>query len=472
MKYFLTITCIIIFSISLFPQKNISQLKQKLDKVTGHKFFESTLIALDVFDLTEKRTLYKKNEKLLLHPASNMKIITSAAGLVFLGEDYSFKTSLHYDGIIEDSVLNGNLFIVGGGDPQFVTTDLDSLIVVLKNIGITTINGNIYGDVSFMDSLFWGKGWMWDDDPSTDAPYLSSLNINYNGVSITITPGSFEQPANVTLFPSTDFFKLKNSSVTTFSPTDIFFDRDWLNRTNEIIVSGNINQSDYTKSKRVNVYRPELYFLTLFKERLSANNISVKGITDTLTLIEEAIKLFTLERFYRDVIYPINKNSDNLSAEMTLYALAEKFHGRPATAENGIKLLDDLLILSGLDPSLYRMVDGSGVSHYNLITAELLTSILKTMYYEYPELFNILYDSFPNAGVDGSLQNRMKNTDSQNNVRAKTGTLSGVSSLSGYVTAKNGNLLTFSILIQNHVRNSSAAVQFQNEICNILAGYE
>lgn len=472
MKYIYTLILIIAFSISLFPQKNITSLKQKLDAVTSDKFFESTLIALDVYDLTDKKALYKKNEKVLLHPASNMKIITSAAGLIFLGEDYTFTTSLYYDGFLEDSVLNGNLFIVGGGDPLFTTEDLDFFVDETKKLGIKSINGNIYGDVSFIDNLFWGKGWMWDDDPSTDAPYLSALNINNNSVTITVAPGLLEQPADVSLIPSTGYFNIKNNSVTSFSSTDIYFDRDWLNRSNDIIVTGIISQSDYRKSKRVNVFRPEIYFLTLLKERMLLNNISISGIIDTLTLTDSGIHLYSFERPYKDVIYPVNKDSDNLSAEMILYALAEKFHGKPAAAENGIKLINDLLTLSSLDPSFYRLVDGSGVSHYNLLTAELINSVLKTMYYEYPELYTLLNDSFPIAGVDGSLRNRMRNSVAQNNVRAKTGTLSGVSSLSGYVTAKNGNLLAFSILIQNHVRNGARATQFQNDICIILAGYE
>ena len=96
-----------------------------------------------------------------------MKVITSAAGLEFLGPEYTFNTSVYHTGIIMDSVCYGDLIVVGGFDPDFTTDDLDTLVFALKDYGINEIRGNIYGDVSNMDSLFWGNGWMWDDDPSS-----------------------------------------------------------------------------------------------------------------------------------------------------------------------------------------------------------------------------------------------------------------------------------------------------------------
>ncbi len=115
-----------------------------------------------------------------------MKMLTTAAGLVFLGPKYNFTTSLYYTGFIADSILYGDLYAVGGLDPDFTTKDLDSMVVLLKNLGVKEILGNIYGDVSMCDSLFWGNGWMWDDDPSTDAPYMTALNINTNAIQVKV----------------------------------------------------------------------------------------------------------------------------------------------------------------------------------------------------------------------------------------------------------------------------------------------
>ncbi|MGE5410566.1 MAG: D-alanyl-D-alanine carboxypeptidase/D-alanyl-D-alanine-endopeptidase, partial [Clostridiales bacterium] len=171
-------------------------------------------------------------------------------------------------------------------------------------------------------------------------------------------------------------------------------------------------------------------------------------------------------------IMGLNKNSDNLSAEMVLRALSVKYFGRPANADNGIKMVDSLITLSGLDNKSYRIVDGSGVSHYNLINAHLLLNVLRFIYQNRPELFNILYNSFPVAGVDGTLRERMKSGSAFNNVHAKTGTISGVSCLSGYAKSKSGHLLAFSLMFQNYAGSSSRAVKIQNAICQILSEYE
>ncbi len=154
---------------------------------------------------------------------------------------------------------------------------------------------------------------------------------------------------------------------------------------------------------------------------------------------------------------------------MTLRALAYKYFGKPASAKNGIKMIDSLITIVGLNPSSYRIVDGSGVSRYNLITANLLVNVLKYFYIKKPQLYQVLYNSFPVAGVDGTLKRRMKNGLAYNNVHAKTGTLSGVSSLSGYLTAANNHKIIFSILIQNYTGHASKARSIQDKICEILS---
>ena len=157
---------------------------------------------------------------------------------------------------------------------------------------------------------------------------------------------------------------------------------------------------------------------------------------------------------------------------MTLYAIAEKFFGKPATAKNGVSMLMKMIDKVGLDSNDYRLVDGSGVSHYNVFSAELLVTILKYFYKNEPQLFKILYESFPIAGFDGTLESRMNKTSAENNVHAKTGTLTGVSSLTGYTTAKNNHTIAFSIIMQNYIGSSAKAKEFQDEICRLLSEYK
>ena len=443
--------------VSIYPQS----LKTKLDKVLKDKFFESCLVSIQVEDLTANKILFKKNEKMLLRPASNMKVITSTAGLLYLDPDYEFKTDLYYDGFVSNDTLYGNIFVVGGCDPDFVTQDISTFVDAIKSLNVSVINGNIIGDVSFKDSLYWGKGWMWDDDPSSDAPYLGALNINDNCVEVSYD--SKEKLFNTN--PKTKFVDVKRIE----NDVELFIDRNWLERKNEILIVGKDDKKSYTT--KVNVLNPELYFLQVFSEVLDSNNVTILGRIESHKISENALYLTSESRKYSDVIINLNKESDNLSAEMTLLALAEKYYGKPATAKNGINVVEKMIEEVELNSEDYRLVDGSGVSHYNVVSAELIVKILKYVFNQKPELYEILYNSFPIAGVDGTLEYRMKNTSAEKNVHAKTGTLSGVSTLSGYLTTKNNHTIAFSILMQNYVGSSTKAKEFQDEICKILSNY-
>jgi len=454
----------ILFFISAFSQS----LKSKIDNVLEDKFFESCLVSIQVEDLTANKTLYKKNEKFLLRPASNMKIITSTAGLLYLTPDYEFSTDLYYDGFVSNDTLHGNIYVVGGCDPDFVTQDLYPFVDAIESLNISVINGNIYGDVSFKDSLYWGKGWMWDDDPSFDAPYLSALSINDNCVEVMVQQSEYKDKPTVTIIPGTDYLTVKNES--TFDG-DIKFEitRSWIEKKNEVVVKGKFPISSRYVKAYVNVLNPEKYFLTLFSEVLDSNNIKTLGTIEIKNLLQETNLLYSFKRKYSEIIENLNKTSDNLSAEMTLYALADKYSGKPATADSGVQFINLLIDSIGLNHKDYRIVDGSGVSHYNNVSSELLVNVLKYFYDKQPDLYELLYNSFPVAGIDGTLENRMRKTSAANNVHAKTGTLTGVSCISGYLTNTKNNTIAFSIMMQNYVGSSSKAKEFQDEICRILS---
>lgn len=452
-------------------------VQERLDKLLSDNFFESTIASVDVYDLKNKKIVYQKNNKYLMHPASNMKVLTSAAGLFFLGPDYNFETTLYYKGEIEDDVLNGDIYTVGGFDPDFSIYDLDYFVNAIDSLGIKEINGNLFADVSRMDIMFWGEGWMWDDDPSTDAPYLSSLNINLNSVDVFLLGTDVGKKAQVIINPYSNYFEIFNETLTIPQNEDnsYYITRDWVNRKNTIMATGKVKKRTHISGEEepvsMNVFRPDLYFLTLFKETLERKGIKVTGNLDNFWLPYDAIYLRTFTRPFANVIRRVNKVSSNLNAEMVLYAMAEKYYGKPATSKNGIKVINNLISMAGMNPEKYRLVDGSGLSHYNLVSAELMLAVLKHMYYEEPDLYQVLVESFPIAGVDGTLGRRMGESIAENRVKAKTGTISGVSALSGYITSKSGNLLAFSILMQNFVNNTSTARGFQDEICKILAEY-
>jgi len=470
-----TILILIFFSFNHLAQSGLTKLQNELDKIVNDNFFEQSQIAIEIFDLTESTSLYSHNNKLLLLPASNMKLLTSAAGLVFLGPDYEFTTTLYYNGVAEGVTLYGDLYIVGGLDPELTSNDLDSLVKAVKSLGIRFITENIYADISIKDSLYWGRGWMWDDHPDPGAPLLSALNINNNAIEVFVTGNKVGLPGIVSLKPETKYVKIENHSETVPStvPGNLTITRDWINDKNTIFIEGEVRLGEVidtsAHSNKLNLLNPEKYFLMLFKEHLEKEKIYSYGELEIKTLPDGSIYLAEINRSLAKVLNNLNKESDNLSGEMLLYALALKDSAAPAIAKNGIEIIKNLIDSVGLDPNDYLLADGSGVSRYNLVSAELLIELLKYMY-KHSEFYPY-YNSLSVAGVDGTLEERMKNTVAEGNVHAKTGTLAGVSSLSGYVSARNGNLITFAIMMQNFVEKISVARRFQDKICELLANY-
>ncbi len=477
MKYYIIIIGFLFFSSNIYSQFSRDEVENRIDDILKDEFFNTTTIAVDVYDLTTGEYIYQVNEHRLLNPASNMKLLTSAAGLIFLGPGYNFVTSLQYTGEIVNNTLYGDLYVIGGFDPMFSTADLNQFIKDIKKAGIKEISGNIYGDVSKKDSVFWGRGWMWDDDPSTDVPYLSALNINSNSIDVYVTGSVQGMKPDVRTDPATDYVNIINTAVTsTVDPQHINITRDWRNRKNDIYVSGYILPVQYSRGDTVetsvNVFRPDFYFLSIFKEHLVKSGIKVSGKLDLKQKPNASKWLSVFSRSYDSVMTYMNKKSDNLCAEMVLYSLAASFNIYPVTARQGIDVIDSLLTLSGVLRNNYILVDGSGLSRYNLISAEQVLSVLKYMFSSDPYFFNIYLKSLPVAGVDGTLGKRMIGTDAYGKVYAKTGTLKGVSCLSGYVMSKNNHMLAFSILEQNFLDQTAYARYLQDKICQVLAEYK
>jgi len=443
-------------------------LSKSLDSLFADEFFTSTIAAVDIYDLTENKKLYSKNEKLLLRPASLQKILTTGTALLFL-DDYKFKTKIYYDGEIEDSVCKGNLFVLGGCDPLFSLNDLDSLTKEIKKFGIKKISGNLYGDISMTDSLSWGEGWMWDDDPYPFAAYISPLSINGNSFKVVYKPLNVGEPVQIEIIPKTNYFEIVNtSSTTSFDTSDFIITRSRLNDKEKIIVTGNLSINSKQDTLSFSVVNPSKFFLKLFAEKLNENGISFNGNAEFKITPDNAKEIFSFERDIDSVLIYTNKTSYNLGAELILRALANKYFGKPATTKNGIRFIDSLITLSSFNSHKFKIVDGSGLSFYNLVSAELITSILKYFYYEKQNLFVKLYNTFPISGYDGTLKNRMRNSIVYRKVRAKTGTLSGVSNLAGYMFNHKNHLIAFSILMQNFVTAPNTAKDFQDKICEII----
>jgi len=294
-------------------------------------------------------------------------------------------------------------------------------------------------------------------------------------VEVFVKAGEIDSPAVITLIPETDYVQVSSNAVTVNPYTQSDFDvtRDWVNQTNKILIDGVVNTDKIIDSldhlEKISVIYPEKYFLFLFKEHLKKNGISVSGEIEIKKMPENKVLLGSVNRPIDSVFVYMNKESDNLCAEMLLYAMAFDDSGAPASAENGIAVIEKLIDEVGFDAKDYSLADGSGVSRYNLLSAELILEVLKDIYYNQPELYPDFYSSLPIGGIDGTLKKRMQQKPLLGNVHAKTGTLQGVSGLSGYLTSNNKQLIAFSILIQNYTGKSSAAHYFLDTICEYIA---
>lgn len=434
-------------------------------------FFVSCNLGIKVYNLTKKQESFSRDNFKLMNPASNMKVITTIAGLVFLGPEYSFNTGIGYRGKIEKGELKGDIIIRGGCDPDFKLDSLGKIVEIIKNSGIDKISGGVLVDVSKKDSLFWGEGWMWDDDGAVTSPFMSALNINGNSVTVSVAPDAGGGRPVVTTFPKTNFFTIQNEATSGAGTTNLKVWRDYLGRTNTICLKGNVNTATQAQVYQFNVWRPELYMAQLVKEKLVNSGVTVSESTGVIYPNYEYEKLYDFRHVYRNLINQLNKKSDNLYAEMMLLALGGKSRDLNISFADGKKYIDSVIAWAGKRPDDYRIADGSGISRYTAVSADLLVALITKLYYGNDDLFTIFYNSLPIAGVDGTLANRMKNTVCYNNVRAKTGSLSGVSTLTGYVKGKSGDMLAFSILMQNFTGSAAKARAFQDKICELITLY-
>ena len=357
-----------------------------IDNLLKSKMFETSHVGLMVWDLDADSCIYRYNERKLMRPASTMKLVTAITALDKLGGSYQFKTQLKYTGTIENGVLTGDVYCVGGMDPRFNNDDMAAFANGLKEMGIDTIRGSIYADRSMKDADLMGEGWCWDDDN----PVLSPL---------------------------------------VFSRKDIFMDR-FLAKLKDI---GIVYEGMYASAK---------------------------------TCPSNAFTVCTRFHTMDQILHKMMKDSDNLYAESMYYQIAASTGNRPASAKSARNVERQLVRKIGLDPARYKFADGSGLSLYNYLSAELETMLLRYAYRN-ENIKAHLVQSLPIGGVDGTLKKRMKNSFTHGNVKAKTGTLTGVISLAGYCKAANGHDLCFSI-INNGIMHSNNARNFADKVCTLL----
>lgn len=462
----------------------IADFWTQMDDLFNDPNFSSAHWGVLIQSLETGEYFYKRNEDKLFVPASNLKLITSAASLVELTPDFNYKTGLYLKGFMEGPSIVGDLIIKGSGDPtisgRFYNEDMlylfNSWADTLLELGIDEIKGNIIGDDNAFDDIGLGYGWSWDYESYWYAAPSGALTLNDNCIDIIVSPTEFGKKANIKILPDTKYsiiinkvFTVDNDSSTSIN---VFRERG----TNVITIEGTIKENSKEVKTYVTVNNPTQFFIVVFKEILEKKGIKVKGYPidiDDINLVLDYDSYILLTEHtsvdLREIIKVINKNSQNLFAENLLKTIGYNKLG-VGTARNGISVLREVLSEMGINPDNINIVDGSGLSRLNFVSPKHIISLLNYMYKS--PYFIPFFNSLPIAGVDGTLGKRMTNNRATNNVRAKTGFVGAVRSLSGYVTTGDNELVAFSIIANNFTVPVKLAENIQDLVCLRLANFK
>ena len=404
-----------------------AELRHEIDSLTSQSVFRNANWGVLIVNPRTGDTLYSKNAGKLFMPASNMKIITSAAALTLLGPDYTYRTTFLTNGEVRDSLLDGDLLVIGRGDPtvsdnmrRIATTVMDALADSIRAHGIRQITGSLarVGN-AFPDSIY-GYGWEWDDLREYYGAGVDELIFN-------------EGMAPTTLRPPPDTVR-------------------------DSLYSGPAKD-------------PAKAYLDALNDALVRKGITVDaGVHDSI--LPTPIKMDTLFVLVslplRDILPALMKPSQNQIAEILLKTIGLE-RGGLGTADSARKIVAQQLLAWGVQPDGFIIRDGSGLSRHDLLSPETIVRVLDRI--QRDTAFAVYYNAMPIAGVDGTLKDRMKGTPAEGNVRAKTGSIAAARSLSGYVTTADGERLIFSVLANNWTLPGSAVTTVGDQIAAALAAY-
>ncbi len=488
---------------------SIKQLQYEINRILDHKAIHKSKVSIAVYSLDSKKFLYERNIDQLMTPASNTKIFTSFVSLVSMGSNYLINTSVYSDGkLIADSILKGDVYIIGHGDPLFSSSDISDLAAQIRKRGIKVIDGNIYADGTFFDSLTVRKEYSKDPDHVVKLPPITGLSIEKNTATINIKSGNIAgEVVDVKLIPASTAFVTSNSAkVRGYSRGNIFDFEDTPDSISEekliprfgdaapdpeprrrrtIRIYSNLGKDGkqhftvkgYLRAKRNYSYRyymidPELVVAGALKSAIEAEGLQVTGKIgkNPMTKVEHKIQMLLLGQVNRpivEVLTPLMKNSDNYLAENVFKMIGAYGGNYKDNAGQAKKIIHRELNTLGIPCEECELNDGSGLSRRNLVTAESIVNILRTA--DKMPFAEDFHSTLSIAGMDGTLEKRMSNSLAENNLHGKTGTLRNVSSLSGFVRTLDGERLAFSFLFNgNYV---SSYKDLEDELGKTLANF-
>lgn len=498
--------------------ETLDSLRGRIAAHLGQARFAAAAWGVKIVSLDTGRTIFEHNPEKYFNPASNAKLYTAALALESLGIDYRIKTSLYSAAKPDASgTLKTDLILYGRGDPTMAARlnggnyykGIEPLISQLVNAGVRRIEGDIVGDESYFSGPPFGSGWEWDDLQAYYGAEVSALTIDDNALDLFVKPADRAgTPCRITTGPPTSFVTIINRSQTSPKGSE---PRIVVYRPvgeNIIYVSGRLPADSSGYYTSVAVHNPAGLFVSLFKEALAQHGITVTGRTRVIDWkyrevtpldLNKLIELGSVESIpLGDIVRETLKPSQNLYAQMLLLqvganagrtadenagvkavfgtshlksetssqqnsnvaasrapAAEENAGNQKTTEEISVGLMNDFLAHIGIQKGDVLLEEGSGLSRRDVITPRATVTLLS--YMSRSRWVEAYRNALPVAGVDGTLQNRMKGTLAAGNVRAKTGSLRYVYTLSGYVTSAAGERLAFSIMLNNYYNPERSA---------------
>lgn len=448
--------------------KNKNLVNSKLDEIFNNNQFSHALWGVKIQEIETGEVIYQKNSNKVFMPASNQKIITSAAALSLLKDKFTFSTKVYYDGEISGNILKGNLFVWSNGDPTLYNKFYDSPTEVfanwadsLINLGISEIEGDIIAvDNAFSDNSI-GYGWALNYLDSWYAVETSALNFNENYVDLLFSvPDKINEAVSITPNIKSDYIKISNKLISSTDESSFSVFRPFCNDT--IFTEGLIKIGEKPFEISLSIKNPSLFYVNVLKEIFLSKGIKVSGIPKDCDDIQnfdfsKVEKTELLNHYSPNILAILKglmKRSQNLYAEIFPRVIAYENEGI-GEFEIGKKYITNFLSSVGVNTDEIAYMDGSGLSRYNFVSPDALITLLDYMYKG--EFRDIWLELFPISGVDGTLKNRLKNGSAYQKVFAKTGTISNVRALSGYFKANSGKIFVFSFLVNSHLRKNSEA---------------
>ncbi|MUL35385.1 D-alanyl-D-alanine carboxypeptidase/D-alanyl-D-alanine endopeptidase [Gloeocapsopsis dulcis] len=433
-----------------------AQIETAIEQIINRPQFRRLRWGISIQTLASAQNLYSRDAQKYFVPASNVKLLTTAAALQRLGSQFQIRTSVYSS--------SDGLRIVGRGDPSVTDTQLQELVQQLSRRGIRQVNQLIAEDSHFRGAVV-NPTWEWEDVQADYGAPVGNFVLNQNAVELKLLPQQIGQPLRVQWSDPTEavWWRVENKTVTVpAGETTTSVSRDLKGAV--LQMTGNLSVDAEPQSVRLAVVEPTEHFLRHFRRALANAGITTRQTSVVSYPSHENVQEVAAITSppLAQLLIEANQNSNNLYAEALLRAIAQV--SSDSIGNNGLEIVSNTLTTLGVDPNGYVLADGSGLSRHNLMSPETLVQMLRVMANS-----NVYRTSLPVAGISGTLKNRFQNTPAQGIVQAKTGTMSGIAALSGYLNTASYEPLIFSILVNQSNLSATEIRQAIDEIVVLLS---